>query len=104
MGFNDQEIVALSGAHSLGQAYKDRSGFEGPWTEDKYLFDNSYFIELLGEPKKHLLRLPTDSALLTVPEFRRWVEAYASDKELFFRDYAQAHQKLSELGYGDDLS
>lgn len=26
MGFNDQEIVALSGAHTIGRAFKDRSG------------------------------------------------------------------------------
>jgi len=26
MGFSDQEIVALSGAHTLGRAFKDRSG------------------------------------------------------------------------------
>jgi len=26
MGFNDREIVALSGAHTLGRAFKDRSG------------------------------------------------------------------------------
>ena len=26
MGFTDQEIVALSGAHTLGRAYKERSG------------------------------------------------------------------------------
>jgi len=26
MGFNDQEIVALSGAHTLGRAFKERSG------------------------------------------------------------------------------
>lgn len=31
MGFNDQEIVALSGAHALGRCHKDRSGFDGPW-------------------------------------------------------------------------
>ena len=28
MGFTDQEIVALSGAHALGRCHKDRSGFE----------------------------------------------------------------------------
>jgi len=27
MGFNDQEIVALSGAHALGRCHPDRSGF-----------------------------------------------------------------------------
>ena len=26
MGFSDQEIVALSGAHTLGRAFKERSG------------------------------------------------------------------------------
>lgn len=26
MGFGDKEIVALSGAHTLGRAFKDRSG------------------------------------------------------------------------------
>lgn len=26
MGFNDREIVALSGAHTLGRAHKNRSG------------------------------------------------------------------------------
>jgi catalase (peroxidase I) len=26
MGFNDQEIVVLSGAHTLGRVRKDRSG------------------------------------------------------------------------------
>lgn len=31
MGFNDQEIVALSGAHNLGRCHADRSGFQGPW-------------------------------------------------------------------------
>lgn len=32
MGFNDQEIVALNGAHTLGRCHSDRSGFLGPWT------------------------------------------------------------------------
>ena len=32
MGFNDQEIVALSGAHVLGRCHTTRSGYDGPWT------------------------------------------------------------------------
>lgn len=32
MGFNDKEIVALSGAHSMGRCHLDNSGFWGPWT------------------------------------------------------------------------
>ena len=60
MGFNDQEIVALSGAHTLGRAKPTRSGFgkestkytaEGPgnpggssWTPEWLKFDNSYYL------------------------------------------------------------
>ncbi len=32
MGFNDREIVALIGAHTLGACHADRSGYVGPWT------------------------------------------------------------------------
>ena len=55
MGFNDQEIVALSGAHALGKCHPDRSGFKGPWTFSPVSFTNAYFAELLNQkwvPKK----------------------------------------------------
>lgn len=99
MGFNDQEIVALSGGHTIGRAYTENSGFDGPWTENSAQFDNSYFKELIGRPKLHLLRLPTDSALLDDQSFAYWVDKYAKDLHLFLEDYARAHIKLSELGW-----
>jgi len=46
-GFEDKDIVALSGAHSVGGMHADRSGFEGKWTEQPLVFDNSYFKDLL---------------------------------------------------------
>lgn len=49
MGFNDEEIVALSGAHSLGRCHPDRSGFKGPWTNSPTTFSNLYFQELLDK-------------------------------------------------------
>lgn len=99
MGFNDAEIVVLSGAHTLGAAHKDRSGFDGPWTSNPNTFDNSYFKEILKEaPAPGLLHLPSDKALLDEPECKALVETYASDQAKFFEDYAKAHQKLSELG------
>ena len=49
MGFDDREIVALSGAHSLGRCHTDRSGFEGPWTRAPTTFSSLYFNELVRE-------------------------------------------------------
>ena len=47
MGFDDREIVALSGAHSLGRCHTDRSGFDGPWTRAPTTFSSLYFNELV---------------------------------------------------------
>lgn len=50
MGFNDQEIVALSGAHALGRCHADASGYVGPWSGTPLLFNNSYFVLLKVGP------------------------------------------------------
>ncbi|KAJ8631596.1 hypothetical protein MRB53_024919 [Persea americana] len=110
MGLSDKDIVALSGGHTLGKARLERSGFEGVWSKEPLKFGNSYFVELLkGEKeisdkkkegqKEGLLKLPTDKALLEDPEFRRFVEKYAKDEAAFFKDYAESHKKLPELGF-----
>ncbi|KAD7117700.1 hypothetical protein R6Q59_013742 [Mikania micrantha] len=100
MGLSDKDIVALSGGHTLGKAHPERSGFdEKPWTKDPLKFDNSYFVELLKGDTNELLKLPTDKALVEDPKFRRYVELYAKDEDAFFKDYAESHKKLSELGF-----
>uniref|UniRef100_A0A8R7V7E2 L-ascorbate peroxidase n=2 Tax=Triticum urartu TaxID=4572 RepID=A0A8R7V7E2_TRIUA len=104
MGLTDKDIVALSGGHSLGKAHPERSGFDGAWTRDPLKFDNSYFLELLKGESEGLLKLPTDKALLDDPEFRRYVELYAKDEDAFFKDYAESHKKLSELGFTPRIS
>ena len=116
MGFNDKEIVALSGAHSLGRCHANRSGFTGPWTRAPTTFSNEYFRLLLAEKwvenkptptaplqyadsaSKTLMMLPTDMALLADPEFKKHVDAYAKDGEAFAKDFASAFSRLLELG------
>jgi len=110
MGFSDQEIVALSGAHTLGRCHRARSGFDGPWTTHPLRFDNEYFRNLVnlewqqkkwnGPPQFEdtatgsLMMLPTDIALVKDDKFKPWVELYARDQEAFFRDFASAYGKL----------
>lgn len=104
MGLTDKDIVVLSGAHALGRAHQDRSGFDGPFTRDPLTFDNSYYIELLRGDTPGLVKFPTDKALLSDKVFRPLVELYATDKGTFFRDYAISHKKLSELGFNPNMT
>mmetsp|Transcript_10568 Transcript_10568/g.27399 ORF Transcript_10568/g.27399 Transcript_10568/m.27399 type:complete len:315 (+) Transcript_10568:1-945(+) len=113
-GFSDQQIVALSGAHTVGRCHADRSGFDGPWTEQPLKFDNAYFVEMVGKayvaektaagcPQyRHAtsgtIMLESDLALLEDPAFKVHVERYAADQAAFFADFVPAWVKLQELG------
>ncbi|CAM9768637.1 unnamed protein product, partial [Laminaria digitata] len=47
MGFNDREIVALSGAHALGRCHVTSSGYDGPWTPTPTFFAGAVYFKLL---------------------------------------------------------
>ena len=50
------------------------------------------------DPTGKIMMLPADMSLLEDPEFRKWVEAYAKDEQLFFKDFSSAFSKMMELG------
>ncbi|KAI0405139.1 peroxiredoxin [Xylaria palmicola] len=64
--------------------------------------DDDDGAEAEGEKTEGLMMLPTDMSLLSDPEFRRWVEVYAEDKDQFFADFAAVFGKLLELGIRRD--
>lgn len=126
MGFDDEAIVALSGAHTFGRAYADRSGLgkektkftdgsmkqpradgtDAPykpggqsWTEKFLIFDNSYFTTL-DDPNadEELLKMSSDRAVFKDEAFLPFAEKFRDDQGAFFESYAKAHKKLSELG------
>lgn len=115
MGFDDKEIVALSGAHGLGACHTDRSGYWGPWTRAPTTISSEYFRELLEntwtiktthkgkpwtgpmqyeDPTGDLMMLPSDVVLVQDREFRRWVEHYSKDQDAFLKDFSVVVGKL----------
>eukprot|EP00930_Biecheleria_cincta_P105812 TRINITY_DN9882_c0_g1_i1.p1 TRINITY_DN9882_c0_g1~~TRINITY_DN9882_c0_g1_i1.p1 ORF type:complete len:352 (-),score=70.61 TRINITY_DN9882_c0_g1_i1:242-1297(-) len=119
MGFDDKEIVALSGAHGLGACHVENSGFWGPWTRAPTTVSNEYYRELLEntwtiktthkgkpwngplqfeDPTGDLMMLPSDIVLIQDREFRKHVECYAKNDAAFQKDFAAVVGKLFALG------
>ena len=126
MGLGDEEIVALSGAHTFGRAYADRSGLGAektkftdgtptklsdgsstdkytpggsPWVENWLVFDNSYFTTIDdASTDDELLKLTSDKIIFKDTDFKPYAEKFAESKDAFFESYAKSHKALSELG------
>ncbi|KAL0726411.1 hypothetical protein Bca4012_022504 [Brassica carinata] len=119
-GFSVRDVVALSGAHTLGVArcssFKDRlttpdstmdSSFaktlsktcsagdntEQPFDATRNDFDNAYFNAL--QRKSGVLF--SDQTLYNTPMTRNLVNGYAFNQAMFFFHFQQAMQKMSNL-------
>ena len=103
MGLSPEEYVALMGSYTIGFANDDNKTRNGRWTMNPYIFDNSYFQEVLLGTQSKYLKTEADLRLLNEPQLREWVEKFASDQNLFFDTYARAHVKVSEMGQEEHL-
>lgn len=125
MGLDDEAIVALSGAHTFGRAYKDRSGLGAEktkftdgstqmradgkeakytpggssWTDKWLIFDNSYFAIMPDEKADpELLKCSTDKVVFVDEGFKPFAMKFRESQDAFFESYKKAHKQLSELG------
>jgi adenylate cyclase len=88
MGFTVRDLVALSGAHTLG--FANRVAF----TSNPFVFDNSYYQRVLQGDSENYILLQTDKALKENPEAFELVKQYSFDKTAFFRDFSESYRKL----------
>jgi hypothetical protein len=56
------------------------------------------FLEKASSCRCYVAGLPSDHALPDDPECLRFIQAYADDQQLFFKDFAAAYLQLTSLG------
>ncbi|KAJ3123524.1 heme peroxidase [Physocladia obscura] len=113
----DREIVALMGAHNLGDCHLPISGYAGPWTLTPLAFENTFF-RLLQNNATYVtqnvtyndsiktqyidtqgrMMLFVDMSLTRDDSLLNWVNYYASNENDFFADFGSAYSIILELG------
>ncbi|MCX7999651.1 MAG: hypothetical protein N3A69_11990, partial [Leptospiraceae bacterium] len=97
LGFNLKEMIALTGAHTVGKAHGKF------FTHDPYSFNNSYFKYLLGllKPKEDNILLESDLEQLSNQESYTLIQRYATDEGIFLEDFKKAFEKLLSFGHAN---
>ena len=71
-------VALIGGSQTLGFVGEARKGPSSRWTMNPYVFDNTYFQQILLANSRYF-RAAADQALVTNPDYKKWVEAYAQD-------------------------
>ena len=98
-----EEFVALMGSFTIGFSGDEKKGPHSRWCMNPYVWDNTYFQELLLKDQSKYFRTEADLKLVQNASLKTWVDAYAQDVDLWSRNYAKAHVKISELGQASNL-
>jgi len=85
MGFNDQEIVALSGAHTIGRAFKERSGTCPFGYTDAAASKHTKSACVVRKDKKSGVGMPGGEA---------WTKNWLTFDNAYFHDYKEKDPEL----------
>ena len=101
MGFSVEEAVALQGRYTLGfvDPVVSTPGIRNRCTMNPYVFDNSYFSEILLENKSKYYKTQLCKDLVSSSETKEFVKNFSEDQNKFFAVFARAFKRQSELGH-----
>jgi len=119
LDLTDQEIVCLSGGHTLGANHPEASGHKFAWDLTPTVFDNGYFTSLIktdwvftqadgGQFEATrggttVAMLPSDMVLFVnlatgaIASTAQYVNFYAQNQQQWFDDFVKAWVKLTEM-------
>ena len=80
--FTLRQVVSLIGAHVLGRAAKENSGYEGKWVKKNDAFTNDYFIDLIHVP---------------------WIKSFDDSNEKFGRRTTWKRFHAGGMFFGDEI-
>ncbi|GAQ83146.1 ascorbate peroxidase [Klebsormidium nitens] len=91
-GFGCQELVALSGAHSIGTSKVTPP--LGPMDDTSRVFDVRYYQKLVNGGGS----FPSDKALSQSSDTSPYVRTYAGDQDAWWAEFVDALKKIGDLG------
>ncbi|KAJ3019761.1 UNVERIFIED_CONTAM: heme peroxidase [Siphonaria sp. JEL0065] len=127
IGFtSDKDVVALMGAHNLGNCAPQRSGYSGPWSTTPLTLTNEFFTLLVlssstpslytnqtivykdstkwqWEDVRGRIMLPIDMNMIKDPSYFEIIKNYSTDETSFVKDFADVYGRLLEVGVAQGL-